>query len=116
VTTGVVQDWASGDPWCPGGGYRSSGGGIGTALTDALREAGTAVVTIDLPGRGADRAVDLSDRAATQAAFTGLDGLEIVVANAGVGVTGQVTDLGLVQAPALGGDQNSPASWRSPAH
>ena len=69
-------------------------GGIGSTLTDAFTAAGAEVVTLDLPGRGAMLDVDVTDRAGTMAAFSSLDRLNVVIANAGVGVSGRVGDLG----------------------
>lgn len=68
-------------------------GGIGGALTQAFAAAGADVVTMDLAGRGADIELDVTDRPATMAAFSSLDRLDVVVANAGVGVSGRVSEL-----------------------
>lgn len=68
-------------------------GGIGAALAQAFAGAGADVVTMDLAGRGADIELDVTDRPATVAALSSLDRLDVVVANAGVGVSGRVDDL-----------------------
>lgn len=68
-------------------------GGIGAALVEALRTAGASVVAADLPGTGADLDLDVTDGEAVAAAITALDRLDLVVANAGIGVAGLVEDL-----------------------
>lgn len=68
-------------------------GGIGSALVEALRAAGASVVAADLPGTGADLDLDVTDREAVAAAVAALDRLDVVVANAGIGVAGLVEDL-----------------------
>lgn len=68
-------------------------GGIGGALADAFGAAGATVVTADLPGRGADLDLDVTDADAMAAAVTALDHLDVVVANAGIGVGGLVEDI-----------------------
>ncbi len=66
-------------------------GGIGRALADAFRHAGSNPVTADL--RGADVDLDVTDSAAVEAAIAGLDRLDVVVANAGIGIGGTVDDI-----------------------
>jgi NAD(P)-dependent dehydrogenase (short-subunit alcohol dehydrogenase family) len=66
-------------------------GGIGTALSSALRAAGATVVTADLAGADVD--LDVTDAGAVAEAITGLDRLDVVVANAGIGVGGLVEDI-----------------------
>jgi NAD(P)-dependent dehydrogenase (short-subunit alcohol dehydrogenase family) len=68
-------------------------GGIGQALADAFRSAGAVPITVDLPGTGADHEVDVTDADAMDALITGLDRLDVVVANAGIGVGGLVEDI-----------------------
>jgi len=68
-------------------------GGIGAALAQAFRRAGAATFTADLPGRGGDVDLDVTDADACRAAIAGLDGLDVVVANAGIGVGGLVEDI-----------------------
>jgi short-subunit dehydrogenase len=70
-------------------------GGIGAALADGFRGAGAAVTTADLPGCGADLDLDVTDREAVATAIKSLDGLDVVVANAGVGVGGLVEEVSL---------------------
>ena len=48
---------------------------------------------MDLAGRGSDLSVDIADRPGTVAAFAGLDRLNVLIANAGIGVAGRVADL-----------------------
>lgn len=69
-------------------------GGIGQALVTAFRSAGATPVTVDLPGTGADHEVDVTDAEAIDASITGLPQLDIVVANAGIGIGGLVEDMG----------------------
>ena len=68
-------------------------GGLGRALTDALRAAGMSVTTADLPGTGADVDLDVTDADAASRAIAGLDRLDVVVANAGIAVAGLVGDI-----------------------
>lgn len=68
-------------------------GGIGRALTTAFRQAGASVLTVDLPGTGADHEIDITDLEAVEATFGSLGRLDVLVANAGVGIAGRVTDL-----------------------
>ncbi len=68
-------------------------GGIGAALASAFNGAGATVVTSDLPGRGADVDLDVTDAAAVARAVADLERLEVVVANAGIGVGGLVDDI-----------------------
>jgi NAD(P)-dependent dehydrogenase (short-subunit alcohol dehydrogenase family) len=65
-------------------------GGIGRALADAFGAAGATTVTADLPASGADVDVDVTDAAAVEAAVETLDRLDVVVANAGIGIGGLV--------------------------
>lgn len=68
-------------------------GGIGAALAEAFRSAGATVVTTDRPGRGADLDLDVTDAEAVATTIAGLDRLDVVVANAGIGVGGLVEDV-----------------------
>lgn len=68
-------------------------GGIGAATASAFRAAGATVHTADLAGRGADLAVDVTDASAMRDLVADLDRIDVVVANAGVGVSGLVGDL-----------------------
>ena len=68
-------------------------GGIGQALVTALRGAGATPITADLPGRGADIAVDVSVPGAMAAAVEGLERLDVVVANAAVAFGGLAEDI-----------------------
>jgi NAD(P)-dependent dehydrogenase (short-subunit alcohol dehydrogenase family) len=68
-------------------------GGIGRALAEAFRAGGAMVVTADLPGLGADVDLDVTDAAAVEAAIGALDRLDVVVANAGIGIGGLVEDV-----------------------
>jgi NAD(P)-dependent dehydrogenase (short-subunit alcohol dehydrogenase family) len=74
-------------------------GGIGTALRDEFRSAGARVTTLDLPGRGADIEADVTDPASMRAAIDSLEALDVVVANAGLGIAGRAVDV-------------DPADWR----
>lgn len=73
-------------------------GGIGQALTSAFRAAGATPITADLPGFGADVEVDVTVPGAMAEVIAGLDRIDVVVANAGIGVAGLVEDI-------------EPASW-----
>lgn len=66
-------------------------GGIGRALAAAFSRAGAHTVRADLAG--ADVALDVTDAEAVAAAIGGLGHLDVVVANAGVGVGGTVADI-----------------------
>lgn len=68
-------------------------GGIGHALVNAFRAAGAVPTTVDLAGTGADHEVDVTDAAAMGALIADLDRLDVVVANAGIGVGGLVDDI-----------------------
>ena len=68
-------------------------GGIGSALVDGFRGAGATALAADLPGTGADLEVDVTDAAGMAAALAALDRLDVVVANAGIGVGGLVEDI-----------------------
>jgi short-subunit dehydrogenase len=74
-----------------------SAGGLGSAIADRFRTAGVAVVGADLPGRGADVGFDVTDPAATEAAVAEVVAargrLDVMVANAGIGVAGPVEAL-----------------------
>jgi short-subunit dehydrogenase len=68
-------------------------GGIGSALGAAFQRAGCSVLSLDLPGRGADLTVDITDRAEAAATFASLNELDVVIANAGVGVAGLAAEI-----------------------
>jgi NAD(P)-dependent dehydrogenase (short-subunit alcohol dehydrogenase family) len=72
-------------------------GGIGGAIAERLRADGATVVTTDLPGRGADLDVDVTDGDAVAAAVATASGrhgrLDLVVATAGMGAAGVVEEL-----------------------
>jgi NAD(P)-dependent dehydrogenase (short-subunit alcohol dehydrogenase family) len=72
-------------------------GGIGAALAGAFAGSGAQVVRTDLPGRGADIDLDVTDLDATRRALSEIratrDRLDVVVANAGIGVGGFVEQL-----------------------
>jgi NAD(P)-dependent dehydrogenase (short-subunit alcohol dehydrogenase family) len=72
-------------------------GGIGAAAVDALRRAGSTVVTCDLPGRGCDAEVDVRDGPALHAAFASACAkhgrVDVAVAAAGIGAAGVVEAL-----------------------
>lgn len=68
-------------------------GGIGSALVEAFGRAGADVTGVDRPGTGADLEVDVTDAGAVAAAIAGLDRLDVVVANAGIGVGGLAEDI-----------------------
>lgn len=74
-------------------------GGIGAACVDALRESGRVAVGADLPGRGADLDLDVTDPDAVDRAVTSIveehGRLGGVVAAAGVGVGGPFETLDL---------------------
>ena len=74
-------------------------GGIGAALAARLADAGATVVTADLPGQGADLALDVTNADAVDAAVAGVverhGRVDVVAAVAGVGVGGLVEDLAL---------------------
>jgi NAD(P)-dependent dehydrogenase (short-subunit alcohol dehydrogenase family) len=73
--------------------------GIGAAMVDALRRAGATVLGADLPGRGADLEVDVTDAPAVTRATAEVIAhhgrLDVVASNAGVAVAGPVEDLTL---------------------
>jgi NAD(P)-dependent dehydrogenase (short-subunit alcohol dehydrogenase family) len=72
-------------------------GGIGVAIADAVRRAGATAIRTDLPGRGADYDLDVTDLDATRRVFAEVRDahgrLDVVIANAGIGVAGLVEDL-----------------------
>jgi len=68
-------------------------GGIGGALVEAFRSTGATTLSADLPGSGADLEVDVTDAEGMAAALSGLDALDVVVANAGIGIAGTVDDI-----------------------
>jgi NAD(P)-dependent dehydrogenase (short-subunit alcohol dehydrogenase family) len=72
-------------------------GGIGGALVDGFAGAGAQVVRTDLPGRGADIDLDVTDLDATRRVCSEVCAtrgrLDVVVANAGIGVGGLCEDL-----------------------
>jgi NAD(P)-dependent dehydrogenase (short-subunit alcohol dehydrogenase family) len=72
-------------------------GGIGGALADGFVDAGARVVRTDLPGRGADVDLDVTDLEATRRVCADVrtvhGRLDVVIANAGIGVGGLVEDL-----------------------
>lgn len=73
-----------------------AGGGIGRALSVALRDAGSTVVTTDISGE-VDHRLDVTDLAAVQSVLDAVrrahGRLDVVVANAGIGVGGLVEDV-----------------------
>jgi NAD(P)-dependent dehydrogenase (short-subunit alcohol dehydrogenase family) len=72
-------------------------GGIGAAVAAGFGAASAEVVRTDLPGRGADVDLDVTDLEATRRAFDEIRAtrgrFDVVVANAGIGVGGLVEDL-----------------------
>jgi NAD(P)-dependent dehydrogenase (short-subunit alcohol dehydrogenase family) len=72
-------------------------GGLGRALVDEARTRGATVVGADLSGTGADVELDVTDRAAVDRVVADVVArhgrLDVVVANAGVGIAGLVEDL-----------------------
>ena len=62
-------------------------------MATAFGSAGSTVLTVDLPGTGADLAMDVTDADATAAAIAGFDHLDAVAAGAGIGVGGLVEDI-----------------------
>lgn len=66
-------------------------GGIGRALSGAFTDAGATVVTADL--EGADVRLDVTDATAVAAAIAALEHIDVVIANAGIGVGGIVDDI-----------------------
>ncbi len=72
-------------------------GGIGAALADGFAGAGAQVVRADLPGRGGDVDLDVTDLSASRHLLSEIRAtrgrLDVVVANAGIGVGGLVEDL-----------------------
>src|SRR3954471_12257723 len=72
-------------------------GGIGAALAAGFDAVGAQVVRTDLPGRGADVHLDVTDLEATRRACTEIRAtrgrLDVVVANAGIGGGGFTQDL-----------------------
>lgn len=73
-----------------------AGGGIGRSLTTALRTAGSTVVTTDVAGE-VDHRLDVTDLDAVRGVLDAVrrehGGLDVVVANAGIGVGGLVEDV-----------------------
>jgi NAD(P)-dependent dehydrogenase (short-subunit alcohol dehydrogenase family) len=67
------------------------GGGIGRALSAAFASAGSRVVSADL--KGADVQLDVTDIEAVAAAIAAVDRLDVVVANAGIGIGGAAEDI-----------------------
>jgi NAD(P)-dependent dehydrogenase (short-subunit alcohol dehydrogenase family) len=67
-------------------------GGIGAAIGDRFRGVGATVVGADLPGAGADLALDVTDLGATRAAVATVvaahDRLDVAIACAGIAVGG----------------------------
>ena len=72
-------------------------GGLGRALCERLTSAGMTALAVDLPGLGADVDLDVTDAEAVGRAVEQVVGnhgrLDVVVANAGVGVGGVVEAL-----------------------
>ena len=72
-------------------------GGIGLAMAAAFTAAGAIVVSTDLAGRRADMELNVTDAAATTAVMRRIveehGRLDIVIANAGIGVAGVVDDI-----------------------
>jgi NAD(P)-dependent dehydrogenase (short-subunit alcohol dehydrogenase family) len=72
-------------------------GGIGAAVAAGFGTAGARVVRTDLPGRGADVDLDVTDLDATRRVFEEIHAtrgrLDVVVANAGIGVGGLIEDV-----------------------
>jgi len=72
-------------------------GGIGAAVAAGFGAAGAEAVRTDLPGRGADVDLDITDLEAARQVFEDIrvtrGRLDVVVANAGIGVGGLVEDL-----------------------
>lgn len=68
-------------------------GGIGSAMCGAFAAAGAQVTSADLAGAGADHDLDVRDAKAVADLVSGLDRLDVVVANAGIGVGGLVDDI-----------------------
>lgn len=66
-------------------------GGIGRALGRAFEAAGATLVTADL--EGADMRLDVTDAAAVAAAIAALERVDVVIANAGIGVGGTIDDI-----------------------
>jgi NAD(P)-dependent dehydrogenase (short-subunit alcohol dehydrogenase family) len=72
-------------------------GGLGRALCQHLSNAGMTAVAVDLPGLGADVELDVTDAEAVRRAVEQVVGthgrLDVVVANAGIGVGGVIEAL-----------------------
>jgi NAD(P)-dependent dehydrogenase (short-subunit alcohol dehydrogenase family) len=72
-------------------------GGLGRALCGHLSSVGMTAVAVDLPGLGADVEVDVTDAEAVRRAVEQVVGthgrLDVVVANAGIGVGGVIEAL-----------------------
>jgi len=72
-------------------------GGIGTALSAAFRAAGATVVSTDLAGQRADMELNVTDASATAAVMRRIvdehGRLDVVVANAGIGVAGLADEI-----------------------
>ena len=72
-------------------------GGIGVALAEAFVAAGATVVSTDLAGRRADMELNVTDASATASVMRRIvdehGRLDIVIANAGIGVAGVVDDI-----------------------
>src|SRR5689334_10053440 len=72
-------------------------GGIGAAIAAGFGRAGATVIGTDLPGRGADVALDVTDLNAVRHVCGEIRAtrgrLDVVVANAGIGVGGLVEDV-----------------------
>jgi NAD(P)-dependent dehydrogenase (short-subunit alcohol dehydrogenase family) len=67
------------------------GGGLGRSLARAFAELGATVTTADV--RDADVELDVTDPAAVARAIDRLDRLDVVIANAGIGVGGSAHDI-----------------------
>jgi len=72
-------------------------GGLGRALCERLANAGMTALAVDLPGLGADVELDVTDAEAVRGAVEQVIGthgrLDVVIANAGIGVGGVVEAL-----------------------
>ncbi len=68
-------------------------GGIGTALVQAFRDRDAKALAVDLPGTMADLEVDVTDAGAMATALGTLERLDVIVANAGIGIGGLVEDI-----------------------
>ncbi len=68
--------------------------GIGAATVRALAQAGASVIVADVQPPSGGTALDVTDEGAVQRFFGRLDGLDILINNAGIGLVGGIEETG----------------------